>query len=191
MCIHHSGGAGVDPNAVGQVSRSGLSHKLAEMDSLPAQSVRPRLKRSPRRPATPQPLIWIVCVIWIAKRPADRLVHNSKEQAERAAYLGVNSLYFPCNGAHPHRPLSHNAVGVIRRLETEETTPIDVTSCRFKHSWLEVFCNLAGWFSSRFFLITHTCGQDALVRHCIHCCAAVPLVVSNIFAKNKVGMFKN
>lgn len=56
MCIYH-GDAAVDPNTVGQASRSGLSHELAEMDSLPAQSVRPRLKRSPRRPATPQPLI--------------------------------------------------------------------------------------------------------------------------------------
>lgn len=103
MCIHHSGGGGgVDPNAVGQASRSGLSHELAEMDSLPTQSVRPRLKRSPRRPATPQPLIWIVCAIWIAKRLADRLMHNSKEQGKRAAYLGVNSLYFLCNGVPLH-----------------------------------------------------------------------------------------
>lgn len=56
MCIHHGSGA-VDPNAVGQASKGGLSHELAEMDSLPAQSGRPRLKRSPRRSATPQPLI--------------------------------------------------------------------------------------------------------------------------------------
>lgn len=100
MCIYHGDGV-VDPNTIGQASRSGLSHELAEMDSLPAQSVRPRLKRSPRRPATPQPFIWIVCAIWIVKRPADRLMHNSKEQAEWAADSGVNSFYFPRNGAHP------------------------------------------------------------------------------------------
>lgn len=85
-----------------RLPEAALAHEPAEMDSLPAQSVWPRLKRSPRRPATPQPLIWIGCAIWIAKRPADRLMHNSKEQAERAAYLGVNSLYFPCNEARPH-----------------------------------------------------------------------------------------
>lgn len=90
------------PTPSDRLPEAAFAHELAEMDSLPAQSVRPRLKRSPRRPATPQPLIWIGCAIWIAKRPADRLMHNSKEQAERAAYLGVNSLYFPCNGARPH-----------------------------------------------------------------------------------------
>lgn len=149
-CIPHDGGATVDPQRPSdRLPEAAFAHELAEMDSLPAQSVRPRLKRSPRRPAAPQPLIWIGCAIWIAKRPADRLMHNSKEQAERAAYLGVNSLYFPCNGARPPtRPLKHNVAAVIRRFEIEETTPIDVTSCRFKHTWPEVFCTSAEWFST-------------------------------------------
>lgn len=35
-----------------------------------------------------------LCVIWIAIRLADRLMHNSKEHAEQAGYFGVSSLYF-------------------------------------------------------------------------------------------------
>lgn len=61
----------------------------------------PCLRRSPQCPVHLQPLIWIVCAIWIVKRPSDRLMHNSKEHAEQAAYFGVNSLYFPAQVAAP------------------------------------------------------------------------------------------
>ena len=45
MCIHYDWLV-ADLKSIGQASRNGLSHQFAEMDSLPAQSVQQRLKRS-------------------------------------------------------------------------------------------------------------------------------------------------
>lgn len=171
MCIYHGGGGGgaVDPNVIGQASRSGLSHELAEMDSLPAQSVRTRLKRSPRRPATPRPLIWIVCAIWIVKRPADRLMHNSKEQAERAAYLGVNSLYFSCNGAHlpvHSAAMSQEWYGASRPRKRPWSTlhpaVLNTPDWRYfapQQSDFPAGSTPSVWLN--IFLFVHTCRQDA------------------------------
>lgn len=45
MCIHYKSLV-ADLKSIGQASRNRLSHQFAEMDSLLAQSVRKRLKRS-------------------------------------------------------------------------------------------------------------------------------------------------
>lgn len=52
MCIYYNSLV-VDLKSIGQASRNGLSHQFAEMDSLPAQSVQQRLKRSLMSPLHP------------------------------------------------------------------------------------------------------------------------------------------